>query len=152
MECNFQLTCDWFSRAEFEKFVDDLILRKIEVQEVVVEVSKNKHRGLTKQTFVHGLDNGTIALLGDKMSIDAPTWRAMSATHKDDVWEYVQHLRGFFKQEFHCEIPTNTKRKHGQVNFTQSKEGMGRAGRPIEAGWGLDSKEGMERVREANRG
>ncbi|MQL75083.1 hypothetical protein Taro_007455 [Colocasia esculenta] len=24
------------------------------------------------------------------MPIDAPTWRAMSATHKDDVWEYVQ--------------------------------------------------------------
>ncbi|MQL97589.1 hypothetical protein Taro_030279 [Colocasia esculenta] len=110
------LTCDWFSREEFEKFVDDLILRKIEVQEVVVEVSKKKHRGPTKLCSVHGLDNGkrivvqinelgqpvgegghslklflgTIARLGDKMSIDAPTWRAMSATHKDDVWEYVQ--------------------------------------------------------------
>ncbi|MQM05452.1 hypothetical protein Taro_038260, partial [Colocasia esculenta] len=89
---------------------------KIEVQEVVVDVSKKKHRGPTKLSFVHGLDNGkrivvqinelgqpvgkgghslklflgTIARLGDKMSIDAPTWRAMSATHKDDVWEYVQ--------------------------------------------------------------
>ncbi|MQM04517.1 hypothetical protein Taro_037314, partial [Colocasia esculenta] len=52
------LTCDWFSRAEFEKFVDDLILRKIEVQEVVVEVSKKKHKGATKLTSVHGLDNG----------------------------------------------------------------------------------------------
>ncbi|MQL85414.1 hypothetical protein Taro_017931, partial [Colocasia esculenta] len=110
------LTCDWFSRAEFEKFVDDLIIRKIEVQEVVVEVSKKKHREATKLSSVHGLDNvkrivvqinelgqpvgegghslklflGTIARLSDKMSIDAPTWRAMSATHKDDVWEYVQ--------------------------------------------------------------
>ncbi|MQL98690.1 hypothetical protein Taro_031404 [Colocasia esculenta] len=111
-----KLTCDWFSRAEFEKFVDDLIIRKIEVQEVVVEVSKKKHRGATKLSSVHGLDNGkrivvqinelgqpvgegghslklflgTISRLGDKMPIDAPTWRAMSATHKDDVWEYVQ--------------------------------------------------------------
>ncbi|MQM15408.1 hypothetical protein Taro_048355 [Colocasia esculenta] len=110
------LTRDWFSRAEFEKFVDDLIIRKIEVQEVVVEVSKKKHRGATKLSSVHGLDNGkrivvqinelgqpvgegghslklflgTIARLGDKMPIDAPTWRAMSATHKDDVLEYVQ--------------------------------------------------------------
>ncbi|MQM04835.1 hypothetical protein Taro_037642, partial [Colocasia esculenta] len=33
---------------------------------------------------------GTVVRLGDKMPIDAPTWRAMSATHKDDVWEYVQ--------------------------------------------------------------
>ncbi|MQL70123.1 hypothetical protein Taro_002425 [Colocasia esculenta] len=110
------LTCDWFSRAEFEKFVHDLIIIKIEVQEVVVEVSKKKHRGSTKLSSVHGLDNGkrivvqinelgqpvgegghslklflgTNARLGDKMPIDAPTWRAMSATHKDDVWEYVQ--------------------------------------------------------------
>ncbi|MQM04285.1 hypothetical protein Taro_037081 [Colocasia esculenta] len=110
------LTYDWFSRAEFEKFVHDLIIRKIEVQEMVVEVSKKKHRGATKLSSVHGLDNGkrivvqinelgqpvgegdhslklflgTIARLGDKMSIDAPTWRTMSATHKDDVWEYVQ--------------------------------------------------------------
>ncbi|MQM03129.1 hypothetical protein Taro_035905, partial [Colocasia esculenta] len=36
-----------------------------------------------------GQETGTIARLGDKMSIDAPTWRAMSATHKDDVWEYA---------------------------------------------------------------
>ncbi|MQM17327.1 hypothetical protein Taro_050296 [Colocasia esculenta] len=83
---------------------------------MVVEVSKKKHREPTKLSSVHGLDNGkrivvqinelgqpvgegghslklflgTIARLGDKMSIDAPTWRAMSATHKDDVWEYVQ--------------------------------------------------------------
>ncbi|MQL84824.1 hypothetical protein Taro_017338, partial [Colocasia esculenta] len=102
--------------AEFEKFVHDLIIRKIEVQEVVVEVSKKKHRGATKLSSAHGLDNGkrivvqinelgqpvgegghslklflgTIVRLGDKMSIDAPTWRTMSATHKDDVWEYVQ--------------------------------------------------------------
>ncbi|MQM08489.1 hypothetical protein Taro_041347, partial [Colocasia esculenta] len=33
---------------------------------------------------------GTIARLSDKIPIDAPTWRAMSATHKNDVWEYVQ--------------------------------------------------------------
>ncbi|MQM07895.1 hypothetical protein Taro_040742, partial [Colocasia esculenta] len=101
---------------EFEKFVDQLILRKIEVQEVVVEVYKKKHKGPTKLTSVHGLDNGkqivvqinelgqpigegshslklflgTITRLADKMPIDAPTWRAMSATHKDDVWEYLQ--------------------------------------------------------------
>ncbi|MQM20034.1 hypothetical protein Taro_053049, partial [Colocasia esculenta] len=120
------LTCDWFSRAEFEKFVHGLIIRKIEVQEVVVEVSKKKHRGSTKLSSVHGLDNGkrivvqinelgqpvgegghslklflgTIARLGDKMPIDAPTWRAMSATHKDDVWKYVQRK---------CDIPTYLK-------------------------------------------
>ncbi|MQL80600.1 hypothetical protein Taro_013042 [Colocasia esculenta] len=120
------LTCDWFSRAEFEKFVHDLIIRKIEVQEVVVEVSKKKHRGSTKLNSVYGLDNGkrivvqinelgqpvgegghslklflgTIARLGDKMPIDAPTWRAMSATHKDDVWEYVQRK---------CDIPSYLK-------------------------------------------
>ncbi|MQL74323.1 hypothetical protein Taro_006670, partial [Colocasia esculenta] len=102
--------------AKFEKFVDDLILRKIEVQEVVVEVSKKKHRGPIKLSSVHGLDNGKrivvqinelgqpvgagghslklflgiIARLSDKMPIDAPTWRAMSAIYKDDVWEYVQ--------------------------------------------------------------
>ncbi|MQL88907.1 hypothetical protein Taro_021472, partial [Colocasia esculenta] len=132
-EC-YGLTCDWFSRAEFEKFVDDLILRKIEVQEVVVEVSKKKHRGPTKLSSVHGLDNGkrivvqinelgqpvgegvhslklflgTIARLGDKMSIDTPTWRAMSAIHKDDVWEYVQRYSDINKRSkshhkyFHC--------------------------------------------------
>ncbi|MQL71840.1 hypothetical protein Taro_004153 [Colocasia esculenta] len=122
------LTCDWFTRAEFEKFVDDLILR-IEVQEVVVEISKKKHRGPTNLSFVHGLDNGkrivvqinelgqpvgegghslqlvleTIARLGDKMSIDAPTWKAMSATHKDDVWEYVQRYSDINKKsKSHC--------------------------------------------------
>ncbi|MQM05501.1 hypothetical protein Taro_038312, partial [Colocasia esculenta] len=83
------LTCDWFSRAEFEKFVDDLILRKIEVQEVVVEINELGQPvgegGHSLKLFL-----GTIARLGDKMSIDAPTWRPMSATHKDDVWEYVQ--------------------------------------------------------------
>ncbi|MQL93673.1 hypothetical protein Taro_026326, partial [Colocasia esculenta] len=129
------LTCDWFSRAEFEKFIDDLILRKIEVQEVVVEVSKKKYRGPTKLTSVHGLDNGkrivvqinelgqsvgegghslklflgAIIRLGDKMPIDAPTWRAMSATHKDDVWEYVQRYSDINKKSksrhkyFHCD-------------------------------------------------
>ncbi|MQM11611.1 hypothetical protein Taro_044519 [Colocasia esculenta] len=111
-----KLTCDWFSRVEFEKFVDDLILRKIEVQELVVDVSKKKYRGPQKLTSMHGLDNGkrivvhinefgqpvgegghslklflgTIVHLNDTMPIDAPTWRAMSAIHKDDVWEYVQ--------------------------------------------------------------
>ncbi|MQL84849.1 hypothetical protein Taro_017367, partial [Colocasia esculenta] len=128
------LTCDWFSRAEFEKFVDDLILRKIEVQEVVVEVSKKKNRGPTKLSSVHGLDNGkriviqinelgqpvgegdhslklflgTIARLSDKMPIDAPTWSAMSATHKDDVCEYVKRYSDINKKSkshhkyFHC--------------------------------------------------
>ncbi|MQM16024.1 hypothetical protein Taro_048977, partial [Colocasia esculenta] len=42
------------------------------------------------------------------MPIDAPTWRAMSATHKDDVWEYVQRYSDINKRSkshhkyFHC--------------------------------------------------
>ncbi|MQL68133.1 hypothetical protein Taro_000390, partial [Colocasia esculenta] len=140
------LTCDWFSRAEFENFVDDLILRKIEVQEVVVEVSKKKHRGPTKLSSVHGLDNGkriviqinelrqpvgegghslklflgTIARLGDKMSIDAPTWRAMSATHKDDVWKYsdINKRSKSHHKYFHC---AGTK-SFADINEEESKQ------------------------------
>ncbi|MQL88430.1 hypothetical protein Taro_020989 [Colocasia esculenta] len=42
------------------------------------------------------------------MPNDAPTWRAMSATHKDDVWEYVQRYSDINKKSkshhkyFHC--------------------------------------------------